>query len=410
MDCSGLEKIHLDIGLISCYAFNKDRTKVAVSSNTNEVFIYALKCGDWVRTDVFKDHNLRVTGIDWAPETNRIVTCAQDKTAYVYNYNGEKWIFSCVVARLYRAATCVKWSPSETKFAIGSCSKVVAVCSYVKETDWWVAKPIRKQIYSMISSVDWHPNNVLLAVGGMDFRTRVYSAYMKELDGDKPIGSCWSVKNEPFGTLLAEYTGHNMSWINAVKFSPSGDRLCWVSHNSTIYMVDSRGKRNLIGMNSSLGTFIIIMLFSFTNFSVLKNRRKSHPKMVSLKTPFLPFSSVIWLNNDEIVAGGFNCFPVLYRVNKDANLEFVCNLDLPSTKKSAPMSPMVMFKNLESRADSSNGNDIHLKTLHQSAITQIRPHTTDRTGNVSVFSSAAYDGLLILWDANKLKANSSVGL
>ncbi|OUC49610.1 hypothetical protein D917_05221 [Trichinella nativa] len=229
----------------------------------------------------------------------------------------------------------------------------------------------------MISSVDWHPNNVLLAVGGMDFRTRVYSAYMKELDGDKPIGSCWSVKNEPFGTLLAEYTGHNMSWINAVKFSPSGDRLCWVSHNSTIYMVDSRGKR-FVYSKSYWHEFIawyihyyyyVVQFYQF--FSSEESTKKS-PKvgrMVSLKTPFLPFSSVIWLNNDEIVAGGFNCFPVLYRVNKDANLEFVCNLDLPSTKKSAPMSPMVMFKNLESRADSSNDNDIHLKTLHQSAIT-----------------------------------------
>ena len=30
-------------------------------------------------------HDIRVTGIDWAPNTNRIVTCSADRNAYVWN-------------------------------------------------------------------------------------------------------------------------------------------------------------------------------------------------------------------------------------------------------------------------------------------------------------------------------------
>jgi WD40 repeat protein len=52
-----------------------------------------------------------VTGIDWAPKTNRIVTCSQDRNAYVWKFENGVWTPTLVILRITRAATNVKWSP-----------------------------------------------------------------------------------------------------------------------------------------------------------------------------------------------------------------------------------------------------------------------------------------------------------
>lgn len=52
------------------------RAGIAMSPNNQEVHVYSKDAGDWQLTDVLDQHDLRVTGIDWAPKTNRIVTCA----------------------------------------------------------------------------------------------------------------------------------------------------------------------------------------------------------------------------------------------------------------------------------------------------------------------------------------------
>lgn len=53
--------------------------EIAISPNSPEVHIYKRTSNDWILVDVLKQHDLRVTGIDWAARTNRIVTCAAVK-------------------------------------------------------------------------------------------------------------------------------------------------------------------------------------------------------------------------------------------------------------------------------------------------------------------------------------------
>ena len=60
---------------------------------------------------VFFQHHQTVTGIDWAPTTNRIVTCGADRNGYVWVEEGGKWQPTLVILRINRAATYVKWSP-----------------------------------------------------------------------------------------------------------------------------------------------------------------------------------------------------------------------------------------------------------------------------------------------------------
>lgn len=133
-------------------------------------------------------HDKLVTSIDWAPETNRIVTCSHDRNAYVWNLTSdpstgrETWQPTLVLLRLTRSATFARWSPNEEKFAVASGARTIAVCQFDEESNWWVAKHIKKPLRTTVLGLDWHPNSVLLAAGGADGVARVFSAYIKGVD------------------------------------------------------------------------------------------------------------------------------------------------------------------------------------------------------------------------------------
>lgn len=79
---------------------------------------------------------LCLPGIDWAPESNRLVTCGTDRNAYVWTLKGNVWKPTLVILRINRAARCVKWSPKENKFAVGSGSRLISICYFEQENDW----------------------------------------------------------------------------------------------------------------------------------------------------------------------------------------------------------------------------------------------------------------------------------
>ncbi|KAJ2877901.1 ARP2/3 actin-organizing complex subunit Sop2, partial [Coemansia aciculifera] len=166
---------------VTAHAFNHDKSQVAVCPNSNEVHIYARNGTQWTPIHVLKEHDLLVTSVDWAPRTNRIVTCSQDKNAYVWTLDESTnvWKPTLVHLRINRAATQARWSPMEDKFAVASGDKCVAICYFGEDNDWWVSKHIKKPIASTVLCVDWHPNNVLIACGGTDMKARVFSAYIK---------------------------------------------------------------------------------------------------------------------------------------------------------------------------------------------------------------------------------------
>lgn len=174
--------------------FFEFRTEIAISPNNNEVHIYRREDNDWKLLDVLKKHDLRVMGIDWAPNTNRIVTCAVDRNAYVWTQDNDgKWKPTLVLLRINRGATCVKWSPLENKIAVGSGARLISICYFESENDWWVSKHIKKPIRSTITSLDWHPNNVLLVAGSTDYKARVFSAYIKDIES-QPSPASWGIR------------------------------------------------------------------------------------------------------------------------------------------------------------------------------------------------------------------------
>ena len=71
-------------------------------------------------------HDKLITSIDWAPSSNRIVTASQDRNAYVWSQTPNsqtgrlEWKPTLVLLNINRAATFVRWSPFENKFAVAS--------------------------------------------------------------------------------------------------------------------------------------------------------------------------------------------------------------------------------------------------------------------------------------------------
>ncbi|KAH7716967.1 suppressor of profilin/p41 of actin-related complex 2/3 [Aphelenchoides avenae] len=365
---SPVQNWNLGIGPIQCHAWNKDRTQLAVSSTSPAVHIFELqRDSSWKEIHTLTEHDLPVTGIDWAPNTNRIVTCSMDKNAFVWTYTNGLWKPELVIVRSNRAATSVKWSPMENKFAVATGAKLVSVCYYERENDWWVSKQIKKPILSTVTSLNWHPGNVLLAVGACDFKTRVYSAYVKEID-DKPAPNPWGSKM-PFGQLMAEYP--TTGWVHSVAFSPSGCRLAWVAHDSTISVVD-------------------------------KNEGWTEPFV--LRTTSLPYTSLHWADENNVIAAGHDCSPVVYAL-QNGKLTVVAKLDVPPENKSENVnSAFQKFRNFDRKA-SDTVSGVQLKTIHQNAIKEVQTFA-GRVDSVSKFTTCGVDGQVVLWDLQNRVASA----
>uniref|UniRef100_A0A8C6L4Z9 Actin-related protein 2/3 complex subunit n=1 Tax=Nothobranchius furzeri TaxID=105023 RepID=A0A8C6L4Z9_NOTFU len=367
---------------ITCHAWNRDRTQIAISPNNHEVHIYKKSGNQWVKTHELKEHNGHITGIDWAPKSDRIVTCGADRNAYVWSQKDGVWKPTLVILRINRAATFVKWSPLENKFAVGSGARLISVCYFESENDWWVSKHIKKPIRSTILSLDWHPNNILLAAGSCDFKCRVFSAYIKEVE-EKPGPTPWGSKMSVFMaifmrsvlllqlnvTCLCAIVSGGGGWVHSVSFSASGNRLAWVSHDSTVTVVDSS--------------------------------KTASPSQ--LKTEFLPLLSVIFVSENSLVAAGHDCCPMLFRCDDGGTLTFVSKLDLPKQSIQRNMSAMERFRNMDKRATTEDRNTT-LDTLHQNSITQVSIYEGDKR-DCRKFCTTGIDGAMTIWDFKSLEAS-----
>lgn len=354
---------------ITCHAWNKDRTHVAFAPNKNEVQIHQFAAGKWKPLETLSEHGQRVTGIDWAPTSNRIVTCGADRNAYVWTMQADKkWKPTLVVLRLNRAATCVRWSPLENKFAVGSGARMVSVCYFEKDNDWWISKQIKKPIRSTVTCLDWHPNNCLLACGSTDFKARVFSGYIKEVD-EKPSATSWGPKMT-FANLMAEHSNGGGGWVHGVSFSATGDRLAWVGHDSSITVVDAASSQQLI----------------------------------TVRTDFLPFVSVQWITASSLVVAGFDCAPMLYTYN-GSEIKYVSKLDDSDSKQQqgGKVTAMKRFQAMDAKA-AETAVETTLASYHQNTITQIGLHSGTKA-KCEKFSTSGVDGQLVVWDVKSLESS-----
>lgn len=161
---------------LSCHAWSADGSHLAICPDSSEIHVYRkTPTGQWSRIHALTEHDQLVSGLDWSAQSNQLVSCSHDRNSYVFSWKDQLLEPEMVITRLSKAATCVRWSPSEKKFAIGSAAKAVCICYYEQESHWWASKLIRRQHDSSILAVSWHPDSILLATASSDSKCRVFS-------------------------------------------------------------------------------------------------------------------------------------------------------------------------------------------------------------------------------------------
>ncbi|KAH6961183.1 actin like protein 2 3 subunit 1a 1b [Fusarium avenaceum] len=356
---------HLFHNPIADHSFSADHSVLAVARDT-AVELYGQVGNAFKLKDELKGHDKTVTSVDIAPKSGRIVTCSQDRNALVWEPSPTGYKPTLVLLRISRAATFVRWSPSENKFAVGSGDRVIAVCYFEEENDWWVSKHLKKPIRSTITSVAWHPNSVLLAAGSTDAHARVFSAFIKGMD-ERPPPGVWG-ERLPFNTVCGEYLNNSAGWVHSVSFSPSGESLAFAAHDSSITVVYPAGA-------------------------------DQPPRaVVTVSTQQLPFKSLIWTSEDEIIAAGYDCEAFRFQGGETG-----WQLAGPIEQKGRPgmgehreESALNMFRQMDLKGKTKD--DTQLSTVHQNTISTIRPFeiSGDR---VTKFSTSGVDGRVVVWNA-----------
>ncbi|KAF2405094.1 ARP2/3 actin-organizing complex subunit Sop2 [Trichodelitschia bisporula] len=355
---------HLFHHSIADHSCSADRKTLAVARESN-VELYTRSGNSYVLQDELTGHDKLVTGVDIAPNSGRIVTCSQDRNAYVWEPSPEGWKPTLVLLRINRAATCVRWSPSETKFAAGSGARLIAICHFEEEDNWWVSKHLKKPIRSTITSVGWHPNSVLLAAGSTDGHARVFSSFIKGIDA-RPEPSVWG-ERLPFNTVCGEYLNNTAGWVHGVAFSPSGDSLAFVAHDSSLTVVYPSGP-------------------------------EQPPRaIINLTTQMLPFLGLIWITENEIVAAGYDC--EAYKLQGDEQgWQLTGSVEAktrPGIQDGREESALNMFRQMDLKGKTKD--DTKLTTVHQNTIGTVRVHAGG-PGGVTKFSTSGVDGRFVIWN------------
>lgn len=351
---------------ISDHSFYEDRSLLAVARESN-VELYYTDGNRFELGNTLADHDKTVTSVDISGD-GRLVTCSQDRNAIVWEPQLDgSWKPTLVLLRINRAATFVRWSPNGQKFAVGTGDRVIGVCYYEAENDWWIAKHIKKPIRSTILSVAWHPNSVLIAAGSTDGSARVFSGFIKSID-ERPAPTVWG-ERLPFQTLCGEFYNNYGGWVHDVAFSPSGNVLAFTTHDSSIIVA-------------------------------YPSAPEQPPLAVlSVSTSLLPFRSLLWSTENQIIAAGHDCHPVVFEGDQNG-WKYSKAIDDPAKAKqheAKESSALNMFRQLDLKGtvDSETGGT-ELPTIHQNTINTIRAFSGP-ADNVKEISSTGVDGKIVIY-------------
>lgn len=351
----------LDATTLSCHAFSADAQMLALCPNNGEVQIFEVSSGgDFRQTHVLSKHTQRVTGLAWSCD-GRLVSVSQDRTAFVWEQDKkgavDGWRKVSVELRAPRAALCVAWSPNGARFAVGLASKDVALCQYESVVNCWVATKKVGRAKAAVQALAWHPSSQFLATGSTDRHCAVFDV---NESGDPPFGE----------SQLREDAG---AWVNAVAFSPSGRVLAFVAQDSCVRFKDLGGGRGA---------------------EVLVARWRQ-----------MPFLSVVFVGDERtVVACGYDCVPVLFRLESEGHWSTIGILD------AGPKAPSAAF--LTSKRDSFEGAMNLFRTTTTTGRASIHtqrdeaPSTTSHTNTITQctalgrdrFSTCGLDGQVVVWE------------
>jgi len=194
----------------------------------------------------------------------------------------------------------------------------------------------------------------LIATASSDYKCRIFSAWTKGVDkkGVQAPSSLPAGDLEKFGTPLAEYNCN--SWVKDVEFSPSGNLLAFIGHDSSFSVVE-------------LGS----------------------GKMDTIKLDILPLTKLTFPKEDTVVCVGYDCEPFVFK-NSGGWKRDAQGLDHKKETGQKKASVANMWKSMDNKGTTSTENTT-LETKHQNTITWIVPTGGD------TFTTSGLDGNVVWW-------------
>lgn len=404
------KKTVCEAGIVAL-TFNKDRSQCAFSPNNHLIYIYSTTAGGnandaltWKHIHTLEGHQQSVTAIDWHHATNRLLTVGQDRQSFVWiltPYNAqtstdtptsvdksslaETWVPQIVEldASVKRGLMCCKWVANEKgdKLYVGSAACNVAVGTFNVNTGWWYGKVIECH-KSTVTTLAPHPtNSTVLATGSTDGTVAISSTYVKSVEGK-------GIEAEKFGTELSRVALPGSSWVHSIAWSPSGEQLAVVSHDSRIY---------ILGSSSSESA----------------NKGKEFVRQTTVTLAYLPMKEVQWISNTAIIAAGFDFFPILVQCdNGKWSLKGKWTAERPSAKGTTVVQSQASLARLQFQNESRTGQKAAVELVnsrHKNTINGVWPltHTWDgaSAGN-ALFVTNGMDGLIEFWKADEMTPES----
>ena len=243
---------------ISCVAFNKDFTQVALSKKDNLIYIYSIK--DIMKPDTWKllytldSHFQYISGLDWCPATNRLLSCSYDKTSFVWEFSDKKWNPNNVVATTKLGYLCCKWNKRGDKFCEGTSAKQLLIGYFNKESKWWMGVNIKAHKSSVVTC-EIDPTSLFVLSGSTDLRIYVSSCYLPKVD-DQFLNDSTKPLAQEFGQVIYEFKTN--CWVNSVAWLPSGNLGIVAGQDATISVINySEQKSDVIRCKHSPATSLI---------------------------------------------------------------------------------------------------------------------------------------------------------
>lgn len=275
------------IGIV-VHVYSKDKKRIAISvRDLNVVEIYEtgdiLSPNTWKHLYTLKEHTQSISTLDWS-SNDLLLTGSHDRSVMVWNFDKGQWRPALVILQENnRAITCGGWHEPGNKFCVGTGSHKIFIGYYEKEHNWWHSKKITN-FKSTILAVKFHPSGRVIASGCADFSFKLISSYIKEVDdGSSYKGLFDEVKDYGTELLVIKNAG---GWVESLAWSPSGNTFAYGVHTSEIFFGD-------ITRNGA---------------STEANQREED----RIGTDKLPFLSMEFRNDDELIAAGHDYKPHIF--------------------------------------------------------------------------------------------------
>ncbi|KAL7000617.1 Actin-related protein 2/3 complex subunit 1A [Sarracenia purpurea var. burkii] len=211
---------------------------------------------------------------------------------------------------------------------------------------------------------------ILLATTSTDGKCRIFSTFIKGVDiRNSGTGSAGDSK---FGEQIVQLD-LSFCWAFGVKWSPSGNTLAYVGHNSMIYFVDEIGPA---------------------------------PSAQSVAFRDLPLRDVLFVSERMVIGVGFDCNPMVFSADERglwSFLKFLGERKISSSGVRYGSQFSEAFGKLYGQSKHGTNNDIGEPSrsrggVHENCINSIVPFKKEGRSTNPRFSTSGLDGKVVIWD------------